>query len=58
MDIGNLIGSDFADTLIGNGGKSNCRRRLPPLDRQLGLAGRRLARFVNDVQAPGQCVAR
>lgn len=28
---------------------------LPALDRQLGLAGLRLARFLNDVQAPGQC---
>lgn len=28
---------------------------LPTLDRQLGLAGLRLARFLNDVQAPGQC---
>ena len=31
---------------------------LPTLDRQLGLAGPRLARFLNDVQAPGQCTAR
>jgi hypothetical protein len=31
---------------------------LPTLDRQLGLAGLRLAHFLNDVQAPGQCVAR
>ena len=30
---------------------------LPTLDRQLGLAGLRLARFLNDVQAPGQCAA-
>jgi hypothetical protein len=31
---------------------------LTTLDRQLGLAGLRLARFLNDVQAPGQCAAR
>ena len=31
---------------------------LPTFDRQLGLAGLRLARLLNDVQAPGQCVAR
>jgi hypothetical protein len=31
---------------------------LPTLDRQLGLAGLRLARFLNDVQAPGQCAPR
>jgi hypothetical protein len=31
---------------------------LPTLDRQLGLAGLRLAQFLNDVKAPGQCVAR
>lgn len=31
---------------------------LPTLDRQLGLAGLRLARFLNEVQAPGQCAAR
>lgn len=31
---------------------------LPTLDRQLGLAGLRLASFLNDVQAPGQCRAR
>jgi hypothetical protein len=30
---------------------------LPTLDRQLGLAGLRLARLLNDVQAPGQCAA-
>lgn len=29
---------------------------LPTLDRQLGLGGLRLARFLNDVHAPGQCV--
>ena len=28
---------------------------LPTLDRQLGLAGLRLARLLNDMQAPGQC---
>jgi hypothetical protein len=31
---------------------------LPTLDRQLGLGGLRLARFLNDVRAPGQCVTR
>ncbi|WP_428671993.1 S1/P1 nuclease [Reyranella sp.] len=31
---------------------------LPTLDRQLRLAGLRLARFLNDVQAPGQCARR
>jgi hypothetical protein len=31
---------------------------LPTLDRRLGLAGLRLARFLNDVQAPAQGVAR
>jgi len=31
---------------------------LPTLDRQLGLAGLRLARFLNDMQAPAQCAAR
>jgi hypothetical protein len=31
---------------------------LPTLNRQLSLAGLRLARFLIDVQAPGQCVAR
>ena len=29
---------------------------LATLDRQIGLGGLRLARFLNDVQAPGQCV--
>jgi hypothetical protein len=28
---------------------------LPTLDRQLGLAGLRLARLLNEVQVPGQC---
>jgi hypothetical protein len=28
---------------------------LPTLDRQLGLAGLRLARLLNDVKARGQC---
>ena len=31
---------------------------LPTFDRQLGLAGLRLARFLNELQAPGQCGAR
>jgi len=31
---------------------------LPALDRELGLAGLRPARFLNDVQAPGRCAAR
>jgi len=29
---------------------------LATLDRQIGLGGLRLARFLNDMQAPGQCV--
>jgi hypothetical protein len=33
-------------------------KNLPTLDRQLGLAGMRLARLLSDVQAPGQCAAR
>jgi hypothetical protein len=31
---------------------------LSTLDRQLGLAGQRLARFLNVAQALGQCAAR
>ncbi len=31
-------------------------KTLPTLDRPLGLAGLRPARFLNDVQAPGQCL--
>jgi hypothetical protein len=31
---------------------------LPTLDSQLGVAGLRLAAFLNDMQAPGQCAAR
>jgi hypothetical protein len=31
------------------------RKILPTLDRQLGLAGLRLAWLLNDVQAPSQC---